>query len=210
LAKSRGGFPYIGSFDVLTSRAGFTPLIREEPKDRAAQQFDSYGELPLTRRTLEGYDVSVRRGKKTMRGRAGRGLAFRTFSRLAVLIATFALFGQLLALPYHHPQGSADQREAAQREAVVFLKATFGDAAVLCVTVDDDQSSTPEPRHHHGDGDCPLCQFGAQTVLFTAPAPALPERVEVAATPLAVLVEISLQVSKPRGIAQPRAPPFEA
>ncbi len=155
--------------------------------------------------------MSVRRGKKTVRGTAGRSLAFRTFSRLAVLVAALALFGQLLALPYHHPfRGGAGQKEAAQREAVAFLKATFGDAAALCVTVDDDGPAAPEPRHHHGDGDCPLCQFGAQTVLFAAPAPTLPERIDVAAAPLAVPVEFSLQASKPRGIAQPRAPPFEA
>ncbi|MBV8662927.1 MAG: hypothetical protein JO107_07475, partial [Hyphomicrobiales bacterium] len=93
---------------------------------------------------------------------------------------------------------------------VAFLKATFGDAAVLCVTADDGaQPAAPAPRQHHGDGDCPLCQFGAQTVLFTAPEPTLPERIAVAAAPLAVPVEFSLRGAKPRGIAQPRAPPFE-
>ena len=122
-----------------------------------------------------------------------------------MLIAALALFGQLLALPYHHPVGRADQSEVA-----ALLKATFGDAAVLCVTVDDAHSGAPAPRHDHGDGDCPLCQFGAQTVLFEAPAPTLPERIDVAAAPLVAPIEFSLQTSKPRGIAQPRAPPSEA
>jgi hypothetical protein len=47
-------------------------------------------------------------------------------------------------------------------------------------------------------------------VLFAAPAPTLPERIDVAAAPLLMRAEFSLQASKPNGIAQPRAPPFEA
>ncbi|HEY1942868.1 MAG TPA: hypothetical protein VGH40_12160 [Roseiarcus sp.] len=139
-----------------------------------------------------------------MRKSATRSLTSRAFSRLAVLIGALALFGQLLALPYHHPHGRSDHAEVA-----AFLKATFGDAAVLCVD-DDAHPAAPEPRHHHGDGDCPLCQFGAQTVLFASPAPTLPEPIDVAAAPLPVRVEFWLHASKPNGIAQPRAPPSEA
>ncbi len=147
--------------------------------------------------------MAVVGGKRAVRKSATRSASSRAFSRLAVLIAALALFGQLLALPYHHPQGRSDHAEVA-----AFLKATFGDAAVLCVD-DDAHPAAPEHRHDHSDGDCPLCQFGAQTVLFAAPAPMLPERIDVAAAPLPVQVEFSLQASKPNGIAQPRAPPAE-
>jgi len=146
----------------------------------------------------------MRRGATVVR----RGVARAPFalSRLAVVIAALALFGQLLALPYHHPEGPADPAEIS-----AFLKATFGDAAALCVSIDDSATpGAPKQQHNHGDGDCPLCQFGAQTVLFAAPAPTLPERVDVAATPLIPPLTFALQTSKPHGLAQPRAPPTEA
>ena len=146
----------------------------------------------------------MRRGGTGVR-RGGARAPF-ALSRLAVLIAAFALFGQLLALPYHHPEGPADPAEIS-----AFLKATFGDAAALCVSIDASATpNAPKPHHSHGDGDCPLCQFGAQTALFAAPAPTLPERIDVAATPLTPPLTCARQTSKPRGLAQPRAPPIEA
>ena len=148
----------------------------------------------------------VRRGTKAGRGGAARARSPFALSRLSIWLAALALFGQLLALPYHHPQGRPDPAEA-----IASLKAIFGDAAVLCVTVDDSGTlGAPKPQHNHGDGDCPLCQFGTQTVLFDAPSPALPERIEVAATLLIPPGTIARQTAKPKGVPQPRAPPLEA
>lgn len=148
----------------------------------------------------------MRRGGKAIRKGVARARSSFALSRLAVLIAALALFGQLLALPYHHPVGPADPAEIS-----AFLKATFGDAAALCVSIDDSATpGAPKPQHNHGDGDCPLCQFGAQTVLFAAPAPTLPERIDIDATPLIPSLTFALQASKPHGLAQPRAPPLEA
>ncbi len=126
-------------------------------------------------------------------------------SRLTVLVAALALFGQLMALPYHNPEGPA-----APAEVAALLKATFGDAAVLCVTADDPATpAAPGHQHGHGDGDCPLCQFGAQTVLLSSPTPSLPERLDVAAEPLAPRADFLQETSKPTGLPQPRAPPLE-
>jgi hypothetical protein len=148
----------------------------------------------------------VRRAKVSVRGGAAFARRPRALARFAVLVAALALFGQLLALPYHHPQGQTDRAEV-----VALLKATFGDAAVLCVTTGDDAAhGAPEHRHNHGDGGCPLCQFAAQTVLFEAPAPSLPQPVAVATVRLIPRGAVARWTSKPRGLAQPRAPPLEA
>jgi hypothetical protein len=118
--------------------------------------------------------VSVRRGKTSIRGGGARAL-----SRLATLVAALALFGQLLALPYHRPQTESDLSAIAAS-----LKATFGDNAILCVQADESSPSTPERRHGHCDDGCPLCQFAAQMVLLAAPTLAAPERLDIVSAPL--------------------------
>jgi len=149
--------------------------------------------------------VAGGRGRTRVRMGATRARFSAALSRLGVLIGALALFGQVLALPYHHPQGRTDPAEV-----VAFLKATFGDAAALCVSGDDSSGSgTPSREHDHGGGDCPLCQFGAQTVLFSVPPPTLPLRIDVAIARLSGRVEFVEAIVKPRGLAQPRAPPLE-
>ncbi|MGO4871034.1 MAG: DUF2946 family protein [Roseiarcus sp.] len=122
-----------------------------------------------------------------------------------MLLAAFALFAQLAALPYHHTDARPDLSSVAAS-----LKAQFGDSAVLCAQADDDASSTaPERRHGHCDDGCPLCQFAAQAVLLIAPAPSLPARIDVAATPLTERADFERPEPRPTAFAQPRAPPIE-
>ena len=152
--------------------------------------------------------MSVRRGKKTVRGRAGRSPAYRTFSRLAVLVAALALFGQLLALPYHHLQG-ASGHPSDRAEAVAFLKATFGDAAVLCVT-DDDGAQPARPSITTTATAIVRCANSARRPSSSRRPPDAARthrRRRGAARPR---VDFSPQALKPYGIAQPRAPPLEA
>lgn len=128
----------------------------------------------------------------------------RALPRYSVLFAAIALFAQLLALPYHHPEAPSDPTRIAAD-----LKATFGDVAVLCVAADDDGSAAPKDgRHGHCDDGCPLCQFGAQTVLFVAPVPALPARRDAVASLMDGRADFAWQIARPAGFAQPRAPPF--
>jgi hypothetical protein len=143
--------------------------------------------------------VSVRRGKTSIR----RGGA-RALSRLATFVAALALFGQLLALPYHRPQTASDLSAVAAS-----LKATFGDNAILCVQADEGSPSAPERRHSHGDEGCPLCQFAAQMVLFAAPIPAAPERLDVAVASLTARADFTPAGPAHIGLPPPRGPPLE-
>jgi hypothetical protein len=154
----------------------------------------------------EDHLVSVAAGKTNRRRAVARPLYLLAFPRIAVLLAAFALVAQLTALPYHHPQSQSDVSSVAAT-----LKATFGDAAVLCVQADGDSSSNTPERHHQGhcDDGCPLCQFAAQTVLFVAVGPTLPARVGVPAAPLMPLADFGGTRTRPTGFAQARAPPIE-
>jgi hypothetical protein len=149
--------------------------------------------------------VSVAAKKARGRRRGARALSAHAFPRLAVLLAAFALFAQLMALPYHHAEARPDLSSVAAT-----LRAEFGDSAVLCAQADDDAfSSSPERGQGHCDDGCPLCRFAAQAVLFVAPPPSLPARVEVAEAPLRARADCVSEKPSPTGFAQPRAPPFE-
>ena len=113
--------------------------------------------------------------------RSGRGrrpakpgvAAFR--SPLTALIVALSLVFQLVAIPYHQAliASAAAAPDAAQVAAE--LKATFGDAAALCVQ-SEDQGGPAAPA---GDCDdhCPLCQFAAQAAaLIATDAPAIQVR----------------------------------
>ena len=150
--------------------------------------------------------MPVAGGKTTLRRRGARAASARVFPRLAVLLAAFALFAQLMALPYHHPQARPDMASVAAT-----LRATFGDSAVLCAQADDDASPTsPERRQGHCDDGCPLCQFAAQAVLLVAPTPpSLPARLDAGAAPLTARADFAWEKPRPTGFAQARAPPDE-
>lgn len=92
-----------------------------------------------------------------------RGPVFgRVRSAWALLVAAFAMT-VMLAIPAHAPAPlSSSQQIAAE------LKAAFGEAAVLCVQDDDDNSAPATPAPHVHD-HCPLCQFHAQASGLHAP-----------------------------------------
>jgi hypothetical protein len=125
-------------------------------------------------------------------------------SRLATLAAAIALFGQLLALPYHRPQAESDLSAVAAS-----LKATFGENAILCVQADDAAPGAPERRQGHCDDGCPLCQFAAQMVLFAAPIPTAPERLDIAAAPLMRRADFAPAALALTGLPPSRGPPSE-
>ncbi len=143
----------------------------------------------------------------TSRRRGPRALSSRHFLRLAVFFAAFALFAQLIAPP-HAASPYAGQDTAG---VVATLKATFGGGAVLCAHADDKASTTsPERRRDRCDENCPLCGFAAQAVLFVAPAPSLPERLDIGAASLTARAEFGGRKPRPIGFAHARAPPLEA
>ena len=130
---------------------------------------------------------------------------WRRTATWASLIAAVALFAQLLALPYHHPETRPDIAAVAAA-----LKATFGDAASLCTQADDSAPGAPERHHAPCSDGCPLCQFAAQTVLFDAPPPALPERLAPASAPPPPSADFAPARPNANRFAQPRAPPLAA
>ncbi|HVP99383.1 MAG TPA: hypothetical protein VMS87_09090 [Roseiarcus sp.] len=102
----------------------------------------------------------------------------KTRSAAISLVVTLSLLLQILFIPYHQASGALAfvGSDAARVEAL--LKATFGDAAALCVQ-SDDGSKAPKGCC---DNDCPFCRFAAEAATLVIPDfPALPIRRNVAA-----------------------------
>ena len=146
--------------------------------------------------------MSFAEGKTTKRRDGASALSARVFSRLAVLLAAFALFAQLVALPYHRADARPDLSSLAAA-----LKAEFGDSAIPCAQADDPLPGSNERRQGHCDDACPLCQFAGHSLLLAAPAPSLPARVEVGAAPMRAHSDLVADNRGPTGAAQARAPP---
>ena len=148
-------------------------------------------------------------GKRTPRRRpAGAGVA-AFGSPAAVLIATLALIVQLLVLPYHQARSAPLAANGGFDVAAIAgeLRATFGDAAALCVEADD--KGAPMAPAGDCDDHCPLCHFAAQATALVAPdRPALPERFDSAAETLAPALESWAPPSRPSSQNRARAPPF--
>jgi len=90
-------------------------------------------------------------GERKTKGRSARPA--RALPRFVTLLAALAVFAQLVALPYHHPQERHDLSVVAAE-----LKATFGPTAVLCTQGDDGSSPATRDRQPGGcDAGCPLC-----------------------------------------------------
>jgi hypothetical protein len=119
-----------------------------------------------------------------------------------MLLATLAVFAQLVALPYHHPSTRNDLAAIAAE-----LKATFGPAAVLCTQSDDPSPPTHDRQQDGCDAGCPLCQFASQAALLEAPPPALPERLAIVDGPPPTRGDFLLPRANAIRFAQPRAPP---
>ena len=147
-----------------------------------------------------------RRTRRPKRRAIKPGVAVLRSSLTALVMALSFVF-QLLAIPYH--QALIASAMAAPDPAAIEaeLKATFGDAAALCVQTDD-KGAPAAPAGDCGD-HCPLCQFAAQAAALISPdTPALhapisvgSETIGIAPTPGAVAVPATAQ-------NRARAPPL--
>jgi hypothetical protein len=127
-------------------------------------------------------------------------------SRLTTAIATLALLFQLAVIPYHQALASGPAAPDAAAIAAE-LKASFGDAAALCIQTDGKGA----PLSPLGDCDdhCPLCRFSAQAAAIVAPVPpALPERLDWSSRTLGAATETGAIPSRPARRNRARAPPF--
>ena len=144
----------------------------------------------------------MRRPKR--RGKPGAA-AYR--SPLTALVMALSFVFQLLAIPYHQALIASAAAAPGAAQVAAELKATFGDAAALCVQRDDNGG----PAAPAGDCDdhCPLCQFAAQAAALIAPiAPALPSRRAVAFLTIGPAPEIGAVPLPPNKQSRARAPPF--
>jgi len=137
--------------------------------------------------------------------RTGR-VGVRARAPLVLLIAALALLAQWFVAPLREMRANAPISQVAAE-----LKATFGDAAVLCLQADADGSLPAHDPQNHCDDHCPLCQLHAGVMALWPPAQALPAmRVEIVADirgpPSTPIPTKSFGAAS----AQPRAPPSEA
>jgi hypothetical protein len=123
--------------------------------------------------------VRLGRRKFALRNRRAkrRPTAFR--SPLATFLVALSLIVQLFAAAT--PPAMAAPAFAGADDAAIAaeLKALFGDAAQLCVQVNDDNVPTRHAPSGHCCDQCPLCRFAAQAVAFVSPdLPVLPGRID--------------------------------
>src|SRR5574337_1456607 len=113
-----------------------------------------------------------------LRGWREKRACQRGGSSLTILVA-LSLLLQLVIAPYHQAlsEPAFGGSDAARVEAQ--LKATFGDAAALCVQIDDGPSKAPKGCC---DNDCPFCRFAAEAATLVIPDfSALPARTDASA-----------------------------
>jgi hypothetical protein len=98
---------------------------------------------------------------------------------LMALIVALSLIAQLFAAATP-PALTAPAFAGADDAAIAAeLKAVFGDAAQLCVQINDDKAPAKHAPSGHCCDQCPLCRFAAQAVAFVVPdLQDLPERLD--------------------------------
>jgi hypothetical protein len=147
-------------------------------------------------------------GLRTGRRRRGaKACVGASRSPLTALIVALSLIVQLIAIPHH--QALAETAFAASDTAAIAreLKATFGDAATLCVQVDD--KGAPLAPTRQCDDQCPLCRFAAQAAALKAPdAPALPARLDVACRTTRTAPDLGAVPVRLSNLNRARAPPL--
>ncbi len=135
-----------------------------------------------------------------------RPTAFRA-PPLAAFLVALSLVVQLFAAAT--PPAFAAPAFAGADDAAIAaeLKALFGNAAELCLHVNDDQA--PAKHNGHCCDQCPLCRFAAQAVAFVPPdLPALPGRVEGEAHAIRAPPAQDILPSYPAQPNPARAPPL--
>jgi hypothetical protein len=116
--------------------------------------------------------------KKRQERRAKPGIAAFRSPRIAFVVA-LSLLVQLIAVSYHQALDAPAFPSSDTAAIAADLKATFGDAAALCVQVDD--KGAPLAPAGRCDDQCPLCQFSAHVAALIVPdAASLPERLDAA------------------------------
>jgi hypothetical protein len=145
------------------------------------------------------------RMKRRRRGTSPGGPSFG--SPLIALVVALSLIIQLVAAPYHQALAAPGAVESETARIAAELKATFGDAATLCVETDS-KGAPPSPVGHCDD-QCSLCRFGLQPAALAAPElPALPVRLDAGCRVLGATPERGTVPACPAQRNRARAPPL--
>ncbi len=148
------------------------------------------------------------RGQRAFRRRRAEPGVGRRRSPVAALVAALALIVQLFAAPYHQAQSQPIEGAQALKLAATAaeLKATFGEAAALCIQSDDHGKPAGS---HDCDDRCPLCRLGAQAAALVAPEPpSLPARLDQAIFSRGAAPPTVARLAAQTHPHQARAPPF--
>ena len=123
------------------------------------------------------------------------------------LVVALALIVQLFAAPYHQALAAPGSSQSDTARIAADLRATFGDAAALCVQVDD--KDVPVMPAGHCDDQCPLCRFAAQAAALVTPElPALPAPLDAACQNIGAAPEHDLVPVRVVNLHRARAPPL--
>ena len=126
---------------------------------------------------------------------------------LTALVTTLSFVFQILAIPYHQALVASAMAAPDAAQIAAELKATFGDAAALCVQTDD-EGAPAAPAGDCGD-HCPLCQFAAQATALIAPdAPALHAPISVGSETIGIAPTAGAVPVWSTAQNRARAPPF--
>jgi hypothetical protein len=118
-----------------------------------------------------------------------------------------SLIVQLFAIPYHQALAAPGMTQPETARIAADLKARFGDAATLCVQIDD--KGAPRSPDGHCDDQCPLCQFAAKAAALVAPeVPALPLRLDATRRIVGAEAEPGAVPARPAQRNRARAPPL--
>jgi hypothetical protein len=147
-------------------------------------------------------------GERTKRRRRGSNPGAPPFrSPLIGLLVALSLVIQLVAAPYHQALAAPGLADSETARIAAELKATFGDAATLCVETKS-KGAPPSPVGHCDD-QCSLCRFGLQAGALVAPElPALPVRLNAACRVLGATPERGAVPARPAQQNRARAPPL--
>ena len=121
--------------------------------------------------------MSLGRGTFALGTRRARRGAAEWRSPLTAFLVAFSLIVQLFAVATPRSLAAPAFAGADDASIAAELKAVFGDAAQLCVQVNDDKPPAKHAPYSHCCDQCPLCRFGAQAAAFVPPdLPALLKR----------------------------------
>ena len=123
------------------------------------------------------------------------------------LAVALSLILQLFAVPYHQALSTPLAASPDTAAIAAELKATFGDAAALCVQAGD--KGAPHGPGGCCDDQCPFCRFAAQAAALIPPdPPALNEPIVIGCETIGLSPTLGAVPAQPASRNHARGPPL--